>query len=88
MQGLEAFERRKQFEHPPQAKVIGEYWVSAGDDLPQVVLIWEADDEAAADYYEAAWGDIFDISVGLATPPVTEMPDELPPDIAKRLGGN
>lgn len=83
--GLEAFERRKTFEHPHMANVIGEFWVNAPENLPQVVLIWEADDEAAGDYYEAAWGDIFDISVSLATRPVSEIPDELPEAVRQRL---
>ena len=88
MQGLEAFERRKTFQHPPQASVLGEYWVSAPPDQPQVVLVWEADDEGPGDYYEAAWGDIFDITVSLATPPTTEMPDALPEDVVRRMQGD
>ncbi len=78
LMGLAAFERRKTFEHPPQATVLGEYWVNAPAGMPQVVLAWEADDEGPGDYYEAAWGDIFDIAVSPATRPVTELPDELP----------
>jgi hypothetical protein len=88
MIGLEAFERRKSFEHPPQASVLGEYWVSAAADQPQVVLIWEAADEGPGDYYEAAWGDIFDITIGLATRPVSELPDALPEEVTKRLQGD
>ena len=83
--GMAAFERRKTFEHPPQATVLGEYWVSATADAPQVVLIWEAEDEGPADYYDAAWGDIFDITVGLATRPISELPDELPPELLARI---
>lgn len=76
--GLEAFERRRTFEHPHNAIVLGEYWVNAPAGMPQVVLIWEADDEGPGDYYEAAWGDIFDVVVSGATLPVSEMPDALP----------
>ena len=83
--GLEAFERRKTFEHPPQANVLGEYWVNAPEGEPQVVLAWEAEDEGPGDYYEAAWGDIFDITVSLATEPVSEIPDELPAALKERL---
>lgn len=82
LQGMAAFERRKTFEHPHQATVLGEYWVNAAADQPQVVVIWEAEDEAAGDYYEAAWGDIFDITVAPATRPLSELPAELP-----ELGG-
>lgn len=88
LQAMEAFERRKTFEHPPQASVLGEYWVSAAADAPQVVVIWEADDEGPGDYYEAAWGDIFDITIGLATRPVTELPDGLPAELLERMPGN
>ncbi len=84
--GLEAFERRKTFEHPRQATVIGEFWVNAPAELPQVVLIWEAEDEAAGDYYEAAWGDVFDISISLATRPVSEIPADLPENLRQHLG--
>ncbi|MEX2081668.1 MAG: hypothetical protein WEC33_08630 [Dehalococcoidia bacterium] len=84
--GLQAFERRKEFQHPHQANVIGEFWVNAPPELPQVVLIWEAEDEAAGDYYDAAWGDIFDISISLATRPVPEIPADLPADLSQRLG--
>ena len=85
LQGLAAFERRKTFEHPPQATVLGEYWVSAPEDQPQVVVIWEADDEGPGDYYDAAWGDIFDITVAQATRPVSEIPDDLPEQLKSRL---
>jgi hypothetical protein len=81
VQGLAAFERRKTFEHPRQAMVVGEFWVNAPADQPQVVLIWEAEDEAAGDYYEAAWGDLFDLTIARATRPVGDLPDQLP-DIA------
>ena len=85
LQGLAAFERRKTFEHPPQATVLGEYWVSAPEDQPQVVVVWEADDEGPGDYYDAAWGDIFDITVAQATRPVSEIPDDLPEQLKSRL---
>jgi hypothetical protein len=78
LQGLAAFERRQTFQHPHQAEVLGEYWVNAPQDQPQVVLIWEADDEGAGDYYEAAWGDLFDITISGATRPVSEIPDQFP----------
>jgi hypothetical protein len=83
LQGLEAFERRKTFEHPHQATVQGEYWVNAPEDQPQVVLVWEADDEGAGDYYEAAWGDLFEITIAPATRPVSELPENFP-EIADR----
>lgn len=81
LQGLAAFERRRTFEHPPRATVLGEFWVNAPPQEPQVVVVWEAEDEGPADYYEAAWGDLFDITVSLATRPVTEMPSELPDNL-------
>ena len=81
LQGLEAFERRKTFEHPPRAQVLGEFWVNAPAEEPQVVLVWEADDEGPGDYYDAAWGDLFDITIAQATRPVTDLPEEMP-DIA------
>lgn len=83
LQGLEAFERRKSFEHPHMATVHGEFWVNAPEDQPQVVLIWEAEDEGAGDYYEAAWGDLFDIVIAPASRPVSELPANLP-EIADR----
>lgn len=78
MQGLAAFERRKTFEHPHMAQVLGEFWVNAPADKPQVVLVFEAEDEAAGDYYEAAWGDLFEITIAQATRPVSEIPQDLP----------
>jgi len=77
VQGLTAFERRKTFEHPHQATLVGEYWVNAPQDQPQVVVVWEADDEGPGDFYEAAWGDIFDITIAQATRPVSELPPDL-----------
>lgn len=82
--GMQAFERRKDFEHPPQSEVLGEFWVQAPPDEPQVVLVWNAADEAAADYYRAAWEDLFDITIHPATEPV----GEIPADIAASLGVN
>jgi len=81
LQGLAAFERRRTFEHPPQATVLGEFWVNAPADQPQVVLIWEAEDEGPGDYYDAAWGDIFDITLSQATRPVSEIPNKLPDNL-------
>jgi hypothetical protein len=85
LQGLAAFERRKTFEHPRQANLVGEFWVNAPEDQPQVVLIWEAEDEAAGDYYEAAWGDAFDITIALATRPLSALPDQLPSALQARI---
>lgn len=85
LQGLAAFERRKTFVHPPQATVLGEYWVNAPEGDPQVVVVWEAEDEGPADYYDAAWGDIFDIRTSLATRPVSEIPEGLPASLRERL---
>lgn len=85
LQGLEAFERRKTFEHPPQANVLGEYWVNAPEGMPQVVVVWEAEDEGPGDYYDAAWGDIFEITVALATRPVSELPENLPESLKRRM---
>ncbi len=76
--GLAAFERRRTFAHPPQATVLGEYWVNAPAGMPQVVLVWEAEDEGPGDYYEAAWGDIFDVVISGGTRPVTDLPETLP----------
>lgn len=87
LQGMAAFERRKTFEHPHMATVVCEFWVSAPADKPQVVLAWEADDEAAGDYYEAAWGDLFDITIAQATRPIGELPTEIPQGLAERMGG-
>ncbi len=76
-EGLQAFERRKTFQHPPRANLIGEFWVSAPPDKPQAVVIWEAEDEAAGDYYEAYWGDLFEVTICQATRPVMELPNDL-----------
>lgn len=84
LQGLTAFDRRKTFEHPPRAAVLGEYWVNAPADQPQVVVVWEAEDEGPGDYYDAAWGDIFDITIAQATTPVSELPEQLPDIAASR----
>ena len=78
VEGLAAFERRKTFQHPAAARLLGEYWVNAAPDKPQVIVIWEAQDEGPGDYYEAAWGDLFDVTIGQATLPVSELPDNLP----------
>jgi hypothetical protein len=86
LQGLEAFERRKSFEHPHMATVVGEFWVNAPEDQPQVILVWEADDDAAGDYYEASWGDLFDIVISQATRPISELPSDLPDSIRGHLG--
>ena len=85
IQGLSAFERRKTFEHPPQANVVGEYWVNAPEGEPQVVVVWESEDEGPGDYYDAAWGDIFDITVSIATLPLSEIPESLPEQVQARL---
>ncbi len=83
LEGLQAFERRKTFQHPPQATLVGEFWVNAPVDMPQAILIWEADDEGPADYYEAAWGDIFEITTCQATRPVAEIPTDLPANLRR-----
>ncbi|HQW50772.1 MAG TPA: hypothetical protein PL082_01840 [Tepidiformaceae bacterium] len=85
LQGLAAFERRKSFQHPPQATVLGEYWVNAPAGMPQVILAWESEDEGPGDYYEAAWGDIFEITISLASKPVSEIPSDLPGSLKDRL---
>jgi hypothetical protein len=85
LQGLEAFERRKTFEHPHNATLVGEFWVNAPPEMPQVVVIWEAEDEGPGDYYEAAWGDLFDITIAQATRPVTELPDDLPANLQRPI---
>jgi hypothetical protein len=85
LRGLEAFERRKSFQHPRGASVVAELWVNAPEGHPQVVLAWEAEDEGPGDYYEAAWGDIFDITIAQATRPVTELPSELPEALKQRM---
>ncbi len=59
--------------------------MNAPEGMPQVVLAWEADDEGPGDYYEAAWGDLFDITVSLATKPVSEIPDDLPESLKNRM---
>lgn len=87
VQGLAAFERRKTFAHPHMATVVAEFWVNAPTDQPQVVLAWEAEDEAAGDYYEAAWGDLFDITIAPATRPVMDLPPDLPGALRDRQEG-
>jgi hypothetical protein len=77
VEGMQAFERRKTFTHPPRAAVVAEFWVNAPAGLPQVVLAWEAEDEGPGDYYEAAWGDLFEITIAPATRPVAELPPGL-----------
>lgn len=85
LQGFEAFERRKTFEHPEHATVLGEYWVNAPEDQPQVVVVWEAENEGPGDYYDAAWGDLFDITIAQATKPVSEIPDDIGETLKSRL---
>ncbi len=82
--GLAAFERRKTFAHPHQATLLGEFWVNAPAGMPQVILAWEAEDEGPGDYYEAAWGDIFDVVISQATKPISELPEQLPEIRAQR----
>ena len=38
-----------------------------------------------ADYYDAAWGDIFEVTTSLATRPVSEIPADLPDAVKSRL---
>ena len=73
--GMQAFQRRQTFVHPERATLHGEYWVNGN---PQVVLVWEAEDEGPGDYYQAAWEDLFDIEICGATRPVSEIPAQMP----------
>jgi hypothetical protein len=51
----------------------------------QVVVVWESVEVGAGDYYDAAWGDIFDITVSMATLPLEELPEALPEHVQARL---
>ncbi len=65
-QGMQAYIRRLSYEYPQRAEFIGEYWVNGS---PQVVLIWEAEDEGPGDQIDAFWGDIFDVAIHPASRP-------------------
>lgn len=75
-QGLAAYARRLAYQYPPRANVLGEYWVNG---TPQVVLIWEAEDEGPGDMIEAYWGDIFDVKIYPASRPQLSGTPEMPP---------
>ena len=71
-QGMAAYSRRLDYTYPERASVLGEYWVNGS---PQVVLIWEADDEGPGDLIEAFWGDIFDVQICAASRPQLRAQD-------------
>ncbi len=74
-QGMQAYMRRLTYEYPARANVLGEYWVNGS---PQVVLIWEADDEGPGDLIDAYWSDIFDVMIYPASRPQLSGTAELP----------
>jgi hypothetical protein len=65
-QGMAAYARRLSYAYPERAQVLGEYWVNGS---PQVVVIWEAEDEGPGDMIEAAWSDLFEVHVYPASRP-------------------
>jgi hypothetical protein len=65
-QGVAAYMRRLTYTYPERMNVLGEYWVNGS---PQVVLIWEAEDEGPGDMVDAFWSDIFDVKVCPASKP-------------------
>ena len=73
--GFEAYSRRLTYSYPEHARVQGEYWVNG---TPQVVVIWEADDEGPGDQIEAFWGDIFDVRIFPASRPQLSGEPQLP----------
>lgn len=74
-QGMQAYLRRLTYEYPPRMTVHGEYWVNGA---PQVVLIWEADDEGPGDMIDAYWGDLFEVKVFPASRPQLTGEPQLP----------
>jgi hypothetical protein len=74
-QGMQAYMRRLSYTYPERATMLGEYWVNGS---PQVVLIWEADDEGPGDLIDAYWGDIFDVKTCPASRPQLSGTPELP----------
>lgn len=75
---MAAFSRRLTYRFPERAQILGEYWVNGA---PQVVLIWEAEDEGPGDMIEAAWEDLFDVQIFPASRP------QLNPSFERGLGG-
>ena len=65
-QGMLAYARRLTYAYPERARVLGEYWVNGA---PQVVVIWEAEDEGPGDMIEAFWSDLFDVRIYPASRP-------------------
>ena len=74
--GMAAYARRLTYTYPERATVHGEYWVNGS---PQVVLVWEADDEGPGDQIEAFWGDLFEVRVCPASRPQLSGEPALPP---------
>ena len=74
-QGMQAYMRRLNYQYPERATVRGEYWVNG---TPQVVLIWEAEDEGPGDQIDAFWSDIFDVAIHPASRPQLSRTPEIP----------
>ncbi|MGI8554235.1 MAG: hypothetical protein ACR2PL_26120 [Dehalococcoidia bacterium] len=65
-QGMGAYVRRLSYTYPERATILGEYWVNGA---PQVVVVWEAEDEGPGDMIDAYWGDIFDVRIHTGSRP-------------------
>lgn len=74
-EGLAAYARRLTYAYPPRATVQGEYWVNGA---PNVVLIWEAEDEGPGDMIDAYWGDLFDVKICPASRPQLAGDPQIP----------
>jgi hypothetical protein len=74
-QGMAVYLRRLSYQYPERATVLGEYWVNG---TPQVVLIWEAEDEGPGDMIDAYWGDVFDVAIFPASRPQLSGDARLP----------
>lgn len=74
-QGMQAYMRRMTFQFPERMKVEGEYWVNG---TPQVVVVWEAEDEGPGDMLDAFWGDLFDVNVFPASRPQLSGDPQVP----------
>lgn len=74
-QGMQVYMRRLSYTYPERATVHGEYWVNGS---PQVVLIWEAEDEGPGDLIDAYWGDIFDVKIYPASLPQMTGDPQIP----------
>lgn len=72
-QGMAAYTRRLSYMYPERASLLGEYWVNGS---PQVVVIWEAEDEGPGDMIEAFWGDLFDVRIYPASRPQLNVRSE------------